>query len=149
MSEELSYNKSGDKESLYQEIIPQIESLTSDEENLIANMANVTSVLKEVFDWLWIGFYLKDVNNLVLGPFQGPLACTRIDFSKGVCGACFTKRKTIIVSDVDQFPGHIVCSSLSRSEIVVPGISNGEVLFVLDVDSENLSEYDVTDQKIP
>ncbi len=148
MSEELLFTKGSDRESLYREIIPQIEALVNDEASLIANMANVSAVIKEVFGRLWVGFYLLDKkqNNLVLGPFQGPLACTRIEFGKGVCGSAYQKKEVIIVPDVDQFPGHIACSSLSKSEIVIPGILNKEVIFVLDIDSKDLNEFDEMDK---
>jgi L-methionine (R)-S-oxide reductase len=147
MSESLLYTKGASKDNLYKELMPQLESLVLDESNLIANMANTASVLKEAFSWLWIGFYIKDANNLVLGPFQGPLACTRIAFDKGVCGKAYSSKETIVVPDVDQFPNHIACSSLSKSEIVIPAIKNGKVEFVLDVDSEELNQFDLIDKK--
>ncbi len=149
MSEELLFTKGSDKSSLYQEIIPQIETLIHGEENSIANMANIAAVLKTVFNWLWVGFYLVDQNeqNLVLGPYQGPLACTRIDFGKGVCGKAMENQETIIVADVNNFPGHIACSSFSKSEIVIPGKYNDEVYFVLDIDSEKLNAFDTKDRK--
>jgi GAF domain-containing protein len=147
MSESILYTKGASKEHLYKELIPQLEALIRDESNLIANMANTASALKEVFSWLWIGFYINDINDLVLGPFQGPLACTRIAFDKGVCGKAYSSKETIVVPDVDQFPNHIACSSLSKSEIVIPAIKNGKVEFVLDVDSEELNQFDLTDKK--
>ena len=146
MSDSILYDPNLNREDSYQQIIPQLQSLISNEDNQIANMANATSVLKEVFDWLWIGFYLKDKDNLVLGPFQGPLACTRIEFDKGVCGKAYSTKSSIIVPNVDEFPGHIACSSLSKSEIVIPGIKEGKVEFVLDIDSEILNDFDVMDQ---
>lgn len=134
------------KEPLYREVIPQIESITSGETDLIANMANACAILKEAFGFWWVGFYLVKNNELVLGPFQGPLACTRIRYGKGVCGSAWKEKKTLIVPDVEQFPGHIACSSLSRSEIVVPLLDkNGEVFAVLDIDSEHLGSFDSTD----
>ncbi|QNL21953.1 GAF domain-containing protein [Hyphobacterium sp. CCMP332] len=149
MSEELLFTKGADKSTVYEEIIPQIEALIQNEENSTANMANVAAVLKTVFSWLWVGFYIVDRNdqNLVLGPFQGPLACTRIDFGKGVCGQSYANQETIIVPDVDKFPGHIACSSHSKSEIVVPGIFKNKVYFVLDIDSKNLNEFHKEDQR--
>lgn len=147
MSESISYNRFAAKVEKYEDILPQVKALLGDEHNRIANMANVCAVLKEVFDWLWVGFYLNDGNDLVLGPFQGPLACTRIAFGKGVCGTAFSRQQTIIVPDVDKFPGHIACSSLSRSEIVIPGIHAGKVEFVLDIDSEETDQFDSSDQK--
>src|SRR5690606_20957234 len=133
---------------LYEILLPQIESLTADESNLIANLANITAALKEAFGFFWVGFYLVKEGQLVLGPFQGPIACTRIPFHKGVCGAAYSSGKTIIVPDVDQFPGHIACSSASRSEIVLPVFHrNGEVAMILDVDSDKLNDFSDTDEK--
>ena len=137
---------SGSKDEIYTSLVPQIEALITGEPDLIANLANVTAALKEQFKWLWVGFYLVKNGELVLGPFQGPIACTRIQKGRGVCGTCWEKAKTIIVDDVEKFPGHIACSSLSRSEIVVPVIRNNEVVAVLDVDSEQLSQFDETDK---
>lgn len=137
----------GTKAEQYEAIIPQIQGLISYETDLIANLANVVAALKEQFGWFWVGFYLVKGEELVLGPFQGPVACTRIRKGKGVCGASWAQAKTLIVPDVDKFPGHIACSSLSRSEIVVPLIRNGEVVAVLDVDSADYDTYDETDQK--
>lgn len=139
---------SNDKEAKYIEILPQIYSLVSYEKNLVANCGNVVAVLKESFGFFWIGFYFADgENELVLAPFQGPLACTRIKRGKGVCGTVFEQGKTIVVDDVDKFPGHIACSSASRSEIVVPIIKNSRVVAVLDVDSDSLSDFDEIDAK--
>jgi len=137
---------SGNKTSQYESIIPQINGLLEGENDLIANMANIAAALKEQFNWWWIGFYLVKENELVLGPFQGPVACTRIRKGRGVCGSSWEKGETLIVEDVEKFPGHIACSSISRSEIVVPLIKDGEVWAVLDADSEHLSHYDETDR---
>jgi GAF domain-containing protein len=146
MAEDLSIVK-GTKQEQYQSLIPQIEGLLTGEPDLIANLANVAAALKEQFGWLWVGFYLVKDGELVLGPFQGPVACTRIKKGRGVCGAAWQQEKTLIVPDVAKFPGHIACSSLSKSEIVVPLLHNGQVVGVLDVDSESLDEYDQTDQE--
>ena len=136
----------GTKEEQYQSLIPQIKGLIEGENDLIANLSNVCAALKEQFNWLWIGFYLVKNNELVVGPFQGPVACSRIKKGKGVCGTAWLQEKTIIVQDVEQFPGHIACSSKSKSEIVVPIIKNNEVIAVLDVDSVELSDFNETDQ---
>lgn len=136
---------SADKAGIYQEILPQIEGVISFETDLIANTANVAAILKEAFDFFWVGFYFVKGEQLVLGPFQGPLACTRIQYGKGVCGSAWKQKQTLVVPDVDKFPGHIACSSLSRSEIVVPVLKNGEVVAVLDIDSKDLSTFDHTD----
>jgi len=140
------------KKEKYELLIPQIEALVEGEDDLIANVANMVAVLKEGLNFLWIGVYFvkenrKGEKELVLGPFQGPVACTRIKFGKGVCGASWEQKKVIIVPDVDAFPGHIACSSLSKSEIVLPVFKNNEVAIVLDVDSERLSNFDETDEK--
>ena len=137
----------GNKAEQYQTLLPQIQALLQGEPDLVANLANIAAALKEQFGWLWIGFYLVKADELVLGPFQGPVACTRIKKNRGVCGASWAEAKTLIVPDVEKFPGHIACSSLSRSEIVVPIIRNGEVVAVLDADSEALDAYDETDQQ--
>ncbi|HQW91628.1 MAG TPA: GAF domain-containing protein [Ferruginibacter sp.] len=137
----------GSKAEIFQSLIPQIKGLLEGEPDLIANLANVSAALKEQFGWLWVGFYLVKNDELVLGPFQGPVACTRIKKGRGVCGAAWQKAETLIVADVEKFPGHIACSSLSRSEIVVPLIRNGEVTGVLDVDSAELDQFDETDKK--
>lgn len=136
-----------EKSAVYQEILPQIKSLIESEINLIANLANVTAVLKQSFGWFWVGFYLIDnaSNELVLGPFQGPLACTRIAFGKGVCGQSWQQQNTIIVPDVNAHPGHIACSSQSQSEIVVPIISNDSVIGVLDVDADKVNQFNQID----
>lgn len=136
----------GTKEEQYKELIPQIKGLLTGEPDLIANLANICAALKEQFGWLWVGFYWVKNDELVLAPFQGPVACTRIRKGKGVCGSSWAEAKTLIVPDVEQFPGHIACSSLSKSEIVVPVIRNGVVLGVLDVDSTELNTFDTTDQ---
>jgi len=140
MAEDLLITK-GTKEEQYESLLPQIKALLEGESDLIANLANITGALKEQFNWLWVGFYLVKNDELVLGPFQGPVACTRIKKGKGVCGASWAKAQTLIVPDVEKFPGHIACSSLSRSEIVVPIIRNNKVLGVLDVDSIENSKY--------
>jgi L-methionine (R)-S-oxide reductase len=137
----------GTKEEQYQALLPQIKALIEGEPDLIANLANICGALKEQFGWLWIGFYLVKNDELVLGPFQGPVACTRIRKGKGVCGAAWEKAETLIVPDVEKFPGHIACSSLSKSEIVVPVVRNNEVVAVLDVDSVLLNDFDETDVK--
>lgn len=146
MSEELKV-ANGTKAERYAELLPQIQAVVSGESDLIANMANVASMLHETFRFWWTGFYRVVDGELVLGPFQGPLACTRIAKGKGVCGTAWAERHTLIVPDVDAFPGHIACSSLSRSEIVVPVISQGNVIAVLDIDSEYLSTFDSTDRE--
>lgn len=146
MAEELIIN-STTKEEKYKELLPQIASVIEDETDIIANMANIASMIHETFGFWWTGFYrVLDENHLVLGPFQGPLACTRIHKGKGVCGTAWAKAETQVVPDVDQFPGHIACSSLSRSEIVVPVMQNGEVVAVLDIDSEKLATFDEVDK---
>jgi L-methionine (R)-S-oxide reductase len=145
MAEELII-KRGTKEEQYLELIPQIAGLLEGEPDLIANLANITAALKEQFGWLWIGFYIVKENELVLGPFQGPIACTRIKKGRGVCGAAWEQMKTIIVQDVNQFPGHITCSSLSKSEIVLPLIRNNVVVAVLDADHSHYAFFDKTDE---
>jgi len=137
----------GNKTEQYASLLPQIKGLLEGETDSIANMANVAAALKEQFSWLWTGFYIVKNDELVLGPFQGPVACTRIKKGRGVCGTSWAQAATLIVPDVEQFPGHIACSSLSRSEIVVPLIQNNEVVAILDVDSEELSAFDETDQQ--
>jgi len=137
----------GSKQEQYASIIPQIEGLLQGETDLVANLANVTAALKEQFNWLWVGFYVVKGDELVLGPFQGPVACTRIQKGRGVCGACWAREKTLIVPDVEKFPGHIACSSLSRSEIVVPVIREHTVVAILDVDSLTTDSFDDTDQE--
>jgi L-methionine (R)-S-oxide reductase len=146
MSEDIQIIK-GTKTQQYESLIPQIKAVIEDETDLIANLANTCACLKEQFSWLWVGFYIVKNNELVLGPFQGPLACTRIQKGKGVCGTSWEKKQSIIVPDVNAFPGHITCSSLSLSEIVIPVIRKGEVVAVLDVDSEKYNHFDETDRK--
>jgi L-methionine (R)-S-oxide reductase len=136
----------GTKKEQYEVLIPQIKALLDGEPDLIANLANTVAALKEQFNWLWIGFYLVKEDELVLGPFQGPVACTRIHKSRGVCGASWAEAKTLVVPDVEKFPGHIACSSLSKSEIVVPVLRNNEVVAVLDADSAAYDSFDETDQ---
>ena len=146
MAESVAFSKTNDRSVIYGELAPQIEALIAGETDLIANLANVAAVLKEAFNFFWVGFYLKKDEQLVLGPFQGTLACTRIDFDKGVCGRAYTTRETIIVPDVEQFPGHIACSSASKSEIVVPIFGrDGEVFAVLDADSDSLNDFSEAD----
>lgn len=145
MSEDLKI-ATGSKAEQYESLIPQVKGLLDGENDLIANLANLCGALKEQFNWLWIGFYIVKNNELVLGPFQGPVACTRIQKGRGVCGTSWAKAETLIIPDVEKFPGHIACSSLSRSEIVVPIIKNNEVIAVLDVDSAELNHFDNTDQ---
>jgi len=145
MAEDLTLVQ-GSKQDQYRSLVPQIRGLLEGESDLIANLANVTAALKEQFGWLWIGFYLVKGDQLVLGPFQGPVACTRIRKGKGVCGTSWEKAITLIVPDVEKFPGHIACSSLSKSEIVVPLIVNQKVVGVLDVDSDQYNEFDDTDK---
>lgn len=146
MAEDLQIIK-GNKAEQYTSLIPQIKGLLEGEPDLVANLANVAAALKEQFGWLWVGFYLVKGDELVLGPFQGPVACTRIRKNKGVCGSSWAQAATLIVPDVEAFPGHIACSSLSKSEIVVPLIRNGEVKAILDVDSEHPAHFDTTDQQ--
>ncbi len=145
MAEDLSII-SGTKIDQYESLLPQIAGLLDGETDLVANLANITAALKEQFGWLWVGFYMVKNDELVLAPFQGPVACTRIKKGRGVCGTSWAEARTLIVPDVEKFPGHIACSSLSRSEIVVPIIRNNVVLGVLDVDSSELNEYDDTDR---
>jgi L-methionine (R)-S-oxide reductase len=137
----------GNKEEIYQSLNAQIFALIDGEPDLIANLANITAALKEQFGWLWVGFYLVKQNELVLAPFQGPIACTRIKKGRGVCGTAWEKAQTLIVPDVEKFAGHIACSSLSKSEIVIPIIRNNIVVAVLDVDSEFLNHFDEVDAK--
>ncbi|MBI5371600.1 MAG: GAF domain-containing protein [Sphingobacteriales bacterium] len=146
MAEDLQIIR-GSKEEQYQSLLPQIRGLLEGENDLVANLANTAAALKEQFGWLWVGFYLVKENELVLGPFQGPVACTRIKKGRGVCGSSWAEAKTLIVPDVEKFPGHIACSSSSRSEIVVPAIRHHEVVAVLDADSIELSQFDATDQQ--
>ena len=145
MAEDLTITK-GDKKTQYEALLPQIQGLLSGETNLIANLGNIAAALKEQFNWLWVGFYWVEEDELVLGPFQGPVACTRIKKGRGVCGTSWEKEATIIVADVEKFPGHIACSSSSKSEIVLPVFKEGKILGVLDVDSSELAQFDAVDQ---
>lgn len=145
MAEDLIIQTNVTKEVQYQSLIPQIAALISGEEDQIANLANIAAALKEQFNWFWVGFYLAKGEELVLGPFQGPVACTRIKKGKGVCGASWAQNEVLIVPDVDQFPGHIACASASRSEIVLPVYQGEEIIGVLDVDSEHLAHFDAVD----
>ncbi|MCF9033656.1 GAF domain-containing protein [Acinetobacter nectaris] len=144
MAEDLKVTQ-GSKAEQYQDIIPQILGVISDEPDLIANLANITAALKEQFNWFWIGFYLVKDNELVLAPFQGPIACTRIAKGRGVCGDAWEKSEVLIVADVDAYPGHIACSSQSKSEIVLPILRNGVCMGVLDIDSSELNTFDEID----
>ncbi len=146
MAEDLQIAK-GSKAEQYESLLPQIKGLLEGENDLVANTANVVAALKEQFGWFWVGFYFVKNDELVLGPFQGPVACTRIKKGRGVCGSSWAQQQTLIVPDVEKFPGHIACSSLSKSEIVVPVIRNQEVVAVLDVDSDAYDQFDSTDQQ--
>ena len=145
MAESLAFSGGADRTTVYEEIVPQIASLLEGESDLTANLANVAAVLKQAFGFFWVGFYLAKGGQLVLGPFQGPLACTRIDFGNGVCGRAYATRETVIVPNVDEFPGHIACASESRSEIVVPIMHGKECIGVLDVDSDRLDDFSNVD----
>ncbi|HEV7349358.1 GAF domain-containing protein [Telluribacter sp.] len=148
MAETLTLPTTTDRAALYEALYPQLAALIETESDLTANLANVAAALKEAFGFFWVGFYITKEGQLVLGPFQGPIACTRIPFHKGVCGACYTRRETIVVPDVEAFPGHIACSSASRSEIVVPVFHrNGTVAMVLDVDSDQLDDFGQADSQ--
>jgi L-methionine (R)-S-oxide reductase len=145
MAEDIKIIKTGNKTEQYESLIPQIKALLDGENDLIANMANISAVLKEAFNFWWVGFYLVKDEQLVLGPFQGPVACTRIQYGKGVCGSSWKQEEIILVDDVDTFPGHIACSALSKSEIVIPVFRGNDVIAVLDVDSENIANFDAID----
>ncbi len=147
MAETLFLPQSGTKEEIYQALRPQVEALISGEQDLVANLANIAAALREAFGFFWVGFYVVQGQELVLGPFQGPIACTRIAYGRGVCGTAWKEKKTQLVPDVEAFPGHIACSSASKSEIVVPAFQNGEVFLVLDVDSDKLDDFDAVDQR--
>lgn len=147
MAHELSLSQGLTREQAYQSLLPQLAELVREEPDLIANLANISAALKQTFEFFWVGFYRMLAGELVLGPFQGPLACTRISLDRGVCGAAARERRTILVPDVNQFPGHIACSSLSRSEIVVPLVVGDQVPLVLDVDSEQLDHFSATDEE--
>lgn len=147
MSHSLTITNKHDKAAIYQELLPQLESVIADETDLIANLANTTAMLKEAFNWFWVGFYIVQGSQLVLGPFQGTIACTRIKKGRGVCGTAWESERTIVVNNVDEFPDHIACSSASRSEIVIPLMINNKVVGVIDVDSDQLSAFDEIDSK--
>lgn len=144
MAEEL-FIMGVDKQGIYESLYPQIASLIAGETDMVANMANISAALKQAFGFFWVGFYTVKEDQLVLSPFQGPIACTRIKYGKGVCGTAWKEARTVVVPDVDAFPGHIACSSASRSEIVVPVFKEGEVIAVLDIDSDQLNSFDETD----
>jgi GAF domain-containing protein len=146
MSEDLQIAR-GSKTAQYMSLLPQITALMAGETDGTANLANVAAALKEQFGWLWVGFYLVKDGELVVGPFQGPVACTRIRKGRGVCGTSWAEERTLIVPDVEAFPGHIACSSLSRSEIVVPIWADGIVIGVLDADSADLAAFDEEDRR--
>ena len=154
MAEELIISTSTDKQQRYEMLVPQIEALVSDEPDVVANLSNMAAALKQTMNYFWVGFYMVKNDpmptgrqELVLGPFQGPIACTRIGLGKGVCGTSWKEKRTIIVPNVDEFPGHIACSSASKSEIVLPAFKNNEVFLVLDVDSDELNDFDAVDEK--
>lgn len=147
MAEELIIAASADKKTKYETLLPQIEAIVAGEPDVTANLANIAAALKQTLGFFWVGFYLVKGDQLVLGPFQGPIACTRINHGKGVCGTSWKEQKVILVPDVEQFPGHIACSSASRSEIVLPAFKNNAVALVLDVDSDQLNDFDETDQR--
>ena len=146
MSEDLHISQ-GTKEQQYQALLPQIKGLLTGETNAVANMANICAALKEQFNFFWVGFYLVENNELVLGPFQGHVACTRIAYNRGVCGSAWAQQETLIVPNVEEFPGHIACSSLSKSEIVIPIIKDGKCIGLLDVDSQEQDSFDLIDKK--
>ena len=147
MAEELMVSASADKKEKYNSLLPQIEGLVLGEPDLIANLANIAAALRQGMNFFWVGFYLVKEDQLVLGPFQGPIACTRIHLAKGVCGKSWEDKTTIIVPNVDEFPGHIACSAASKSEIVLPAFKNNDVALVLDIDSDKLNDFDDTDRE--
>lgn len=147
MAEELIIAASAEKKEKYRALMPQLEALVTGEPDLVANLSNICAALKQTFNFFWVGFYLVKDNQLVLGPFQGPIACTRIDFGKGVCGTSWKEKATIVVPDVEKFPGHIACSSASKSEIVLPAIVGARVRLVLDVDSDVIDDFDANDRE--
>ncbi|AKP50825.1 GAF domain-containing protein [Cyclobacterium amurskyense] len=147
MTEEINLPNNANKEEIYKALLPQVKALLSGEEDLVANMANMSAVLKEAFGFFWVGFYIIKKGELVLGPFQGPVACTRIQKGKGVCGQAWETGETQVVPDVNAFPGHIACSASSQSEIVVPVSKGNEIIAVLDIDSDQLDAFDAMDQK--
>lgn len=145
MAENLVISVSTEKKDRYEVLVPQIASLVDGEKDVVANLSNIAAALRQTMGFFWVGFYLVKDKQLVLGPFQGPIACTRIDFGKGVCGASWKEKRTILVPDVEEFPGHIACSSSSRSEVVLPAFKGEDVALVLDVDSDKLNDFDETD----
>lgn len=146
MAENFYIPSTTNRQEIYESIVPQIQALITGETDLIANLANISAALKQAFGFFWVGFYIKKENQLVLGPFQGSIACTRINFNRGVCGHCYTTKQTVIVPDVEAFPGHIACSDASKSEIVLPALDkNGDVFLVLDVDSDQLDDFSTVD----
>lgn len=147
MAEQLIIASSQDKSARYKVLVPQIESLVAGEADVVANLANIVAALKQTMNFFWVGFYLVKGHQLVLGPFQGPIACTRIDLGRGVCGKSWKEKKVIVVVNVDEFPDHIACSSDSKSEIVLPAFKQGEVALVLDVDSNLPNDFDETDRQ--
>jgi len=147
MAEDLKLSSGLSRAESYEELIPQIEALIGTESDIVANLANIAAALKEAMNFWWVGFYIVKGNELVLGPFQGPVACTRIQPGKGVCGTAWQEKRTIIVPDVDKFPGHIACSSFSKSEIVIPVMDGQEVKMILDVDSDQLNDFTTIDEK--
>ena len=147
MAEQLIIASSTDKAGRYKTLVPQIEALVMGESDVVANLSNIAAALKQTMNFFWVGFYIVKNNELVLGPFQGPIACTRIAFGKGVCGTSWKEKKVMLIPNVDEFPGHIACSSDSKSEIVLPAFKNGEVALILDVDSNVLNDFDETDER--
>jgi L-methionine (R)-S-oxide reductase len=147
MAEQLIISSSTSKEEKYKTLVPQIEALVFGEQDVVANLSNIAAALRQTMNFFWVGFYMVKANELVLGPFQGPIACTRIQYGKGVCGASWKEKKALLVPDVEEFPGHIACSSDSKSEIVLPAFKNNEVALVLDVDSDKLNDFDKTDER--
>jgi L-methionine (R)-S-oxide reductase len=147
MAEELIVSTSSNKLERYQTLMPQVKSLVEGERDVVANLSNIAAALKQSLGFFWVGFYFVKQGQLVLGPCQGPVACTRIDFGKGVCGTAWKEKRIIIVPDVEKFPGHIACSSASKSEIVLPAFKNNDVALILDVDSDSLNEFDEIDRQ--
>jgi len=147
MAEELIIATTEDKAEKYKVLVPQIEAIVAGEPDVVANLSNIAAALRQTMNFFWVGFYIVKGEQLVLGPFQGPIACTRINFGKGVCGTSWKEKRTIIVPDVEQFPGHIACSSASKSEIVLPAFKNNNVALVLDVDSDRLNDFDEADRE--
>ncbi len=147
MAEDLIVSSSPEKRTRYQTLLPQLKAIVEGEPDLVANLSNLAAALKQTMNFFWVGFYIVRENQLVLGPFQGPVACTRIDFGKGVCGTSWKEGRAIVVPNVDKFPGHIACNTASRSEIVVPAFRNGEVAMVLDVDSDRPDDFNADDEE--